>query len=314
MMTTASRQKGLLVVIAGPTASGKTSLAIQVAQHFGTEIISADSRQFFSEIPIGTAAPVVGQRGGIVHHLMGHLSIHNEYNVSKYETEVLTLLERLFTRHKVVVMTGGSGLYIDAVCNGIDALPDPDVQLRAEMEQRFRLEGIGGLQTWLQALDPAYYNVVDVNNPMRLMRGIEVCLQTGVPFSQQRKAEPKERPFATLKIALHLPRNILNQRIHQRTDQMLKAGWLEEARAVYPYRGLNSLNTVGYKELFAYLSGEWTYEQTVEKIKTNTRRYAKRQMTWLRRDAAFNWIDATQPEKAIQEIVELIGKAMERGS
>lgn len=313
-MTTASRQKGLLVVIAGPTASGKTSLAIQVAQHFGTEIISADSRQFFSEIPIGTAAPAVGQRGGIIHHLVGHLSIHNEYNVSKYEEEVLTLLERLFARHKVVVMTGGSGLYIDAVCNGIDALPDPDVQLRAEMEERFRLEGIGGLQTWLQALDPAYYNVVDVNNPMRLMRGIEVCLQTGVPFSQQRKAEPKERPFVTLKIALHLPRNILNQRIHQRTDQMLKAGWLEEARAVYPYRGLNSLNTVGYKELFAYLSGEWTYEQTVEKIKTNTRRYAKRQMTWLRRDAAFNWIDATHPEKAIQEIVELIGKAMERGS
>jgi len=195
---------------------------------------------------------------------------------------------------------------LDAVCKGIDQLPDPDPDLRKQLDEKYNAEGIQGLRTWLLELDPDYYQEVDINNRMRLMRGIEVCIQTGMPYSQQRLKTTKSRPFRILKIGLELPREILIERIHQRADRMLDSGWLDEARSVFPHRHLNALNTVGYKELFAFLSGDWTLELAVEKIKTNTRRYAKRQMTWLRRDREVHWIDGRDGEGALRSVIELV--------
>jgi len=301
-----TNNSNLLVVIAGPTASGKTALAVGVAKHFRTEVISADSRQFYREIPLGTAAPTAAEMQGVPHYFVGNLSIHDEYNVSRFEAEVLALLQHKFREHRVMVMVGGSGLYLDAVCQGIDQLPDPDPKLRKQLDEKFKVEGIQGLRSWLLELDPDYYQEVDINNRMRLMRGIEVCIQTGMPFSQQRLKTTKSRPFQILKIGVELPREILVERIHQRADRMLDSGWLDEARSVFPHRHLNALNTVGYKELFAFLSGDWTLELAVEKIKTNTRRYAKRQMTWLRRDREVHWIDGRDGEKALMSVIQLV--------
>lgn len=291
-----------LIVLLGPTASGKTGLAISLAQHFKTEIISADSRQFYKEIPIGTAAPNPEQLASVTHHFVGHLSVQDTYNVYRYEQDVLHLLEAGFRTKDVFVMAGGSGLYIDAVCNGIDELPDPDPELRSKLEKLLNEHGIQALQEKLKVLDPDYFQIVDRNNSKRLMRAIEVCLQTGKPYSQQRLNKEKKRPFHILKIGLDVPREILNQRINQRTDQMLKEGWLQEAEFLLPLRDVNALNTVGYKELFSYFDGERTLEAAIEKIKTNTRRYAKRQMTWFRKDKAIHWF---APEKTT-EIIELV--------
>ncbi|OFY52150.1 MAG: tRNA (adenosine(37)-N6)-dimethylallyltransferase MiaA [Bacteroidetes bacterium GWF2_41_31] len=305
-MALQTNKQGLLVVIAGPTASGKTSMAVKLAKHFHTEVISADSRQFYREIPIGTAAPTLEEMQGVPHHFVGHLSVAGEYNVSKFEEEVLDLLKFKFQQHDVMIMVGGSGLYLDAVCKGIDQLPDPDPKLRVSLIEKFNIEGIEGLRLWLKELDPDYYKVVDTNNRMRLMRGIEVCVQTGLPYSLQRLHTAQIRPFHILKFGINLPREMLIERIQQRTDKMLQAGWIDEAKAVFPYRHLNALNTVGYKELFAYLAGEWSLEQAVEKIKTNTRRYAKRQMTWLRRDTKVHWIDGRNVEEAAISLIQLI--------
>ena len=282
-------EKPLLVVIVGPTASGKTDVAIRLAQRLGTEIISADSRQFYKEIPLGTAAPDAGQLALVKHHFVGHLSIFDDYNVSRFEQDVLALLAGRFQQTGVMVMVGGSGLYIDAVCKGIDDLPDPDEQLRKELDEKLQKEGIEALQQELKLLDPEYYQEVDLMNPKRLMRAIEVCLQTGEKYSALRKNRPADRPFDIVKIGLEMERQTLFERIERRTDQMMEQGWLEEAESVFPYRYLNSLNTVGYKELFKYLDGEWSLDLAVEKIKTNTRRYAKRQMTWFKKDKAINW-------------------------
>jgi tRNA dimethylallyltransferase len=303
---TPNNKQGLLVVIAGPTASGKTSLAVQLARHYRTEIISADSRQFFKEIPLGTAAPTEMEMQGIPHHFVGHLSIHEGYNVSKFELDVLQLLEDKFKTHEVMIMVGGSGLYIDAVCNGIDLLPDPDPEMRNKLNDTFIKEGVMGLANWLRELDPEYYEVVDRSNRMRLMRGIEVCLQTGKPFTEQRLKTKRKRPFEILKVGVAWPRDLLVDRIHQRTDQMLALGWLDEAKRVYPNRQLNALNTVGYKELFAFLDGDWSLDMAIEKIKTNTRRYAKRQMTWLRRDKDVHWVDGTDAGQALQDLIQLV--------
>lgn len=285
----------LLVVIAGPTASGKTGLALTLAKHFNTEIISADSRQFYREIPIGTAAPTADQLAMIPHHFVGNLSIHDSYNVSQYEKEVLTLLNKKMDTLPVMIMVGGSGLYINAVCNGIDELPDPDPLLRTKLNDLFQKKGLPALQKLLAELDPEYYQQVDKNNPKRLLRAIEVCKQTGKKYSALRQNKTVKRPFHILKIGLELPRPILNQRIHLRTEQMMTAGWLDEAGTVYPFRHLNALNTVGYKELFAHFDGKLTLEEAVEKIKTNTRRYAKRQMTWFKKDPSIHWF---HPEAA----------------
>ena len=289
-----------LVVIVGPTASGKTELAIELAQHFNTEIISSDSRQLFKELPIGTAAPDKNQLNMVKHHFVGHLSVKNEYNVFRFEQDVLKLLEDTFQTKNEMVMVGGSGLYVNAVCHGIDELPDPDPDLRNKLEELWNEKGIEALQQKLKDLDPDYYRTVDLNNAKRLLRAIEVCLQTEKPYSQLRLNKRKERPFNILKIGLEVPREILNRRINQRTDEMLSKGWVEEAKSIFPLRTYNALNTVGYKELFSYFDEILTLDEAVEKIKTNTRRYAKRQMTWFRKDKSIHWFDPGRSQKIIQ--------------
>ncbi len=291
----------------GPTASGKTTLAIEIAKFFNTEIISADSRQFYKEIPIGTAAPDSAQLKEGKHHFVGHLSISDVYNVSKFESDVISLLNSKFKSHDVMVMTGGSGLYIDAVCSGIDELPDPDEKIRNELQELFEQQGLSALHTKLELLDPEYFNQVDKNNPKRLIRAIEICEQTGKTYTELRKNESRKRDFNIIKIGLEVPRHELIERIHQRTDQMIAQGLLQEAEKVYPLKHLNALNTVGYKELFNYFDDIWDLETAIEKIKTNTRRFAKRQMTWFRKDVEINWFS---PDK-ISEIIEFIDQRLE---
>ena len=303
-MNTSSKYKGKLIVIVGPTASGKTNIAIKLAKYFDAEIISADSRQFYKEIPIGTAAPTKAEQSEVVHHFVSTLSVADDYNVYKFEHDVLNLIDTQFVHSKVVIMTGGSGLYIDAVCKGIDILPDIDESLRSSIVKLFENQGIVALQEKLQELDSVYYNQVDLNNPKRLMRAIEVCLQTNTPYSQLRKNNPQTRSFDIIKIGISVPRDVLVERINKRVDLMIDLGWMDEAKSVFPVKHYNSLNTVGYKELFAFFENSMTYDQAIEKIKTNTRRYAKRQMTWFRRDKDIHWFDyndADGMESFIQE-------------
>ena len=290
----------------GPTASGKTGTAILLARALHTEIISADSRQFYREIPVGTAAPTTGQLQAVPHHFVGNLSLEEDYNVSRFEREALELLREKFKTRDVMLMAGGSGLYIDAICKGMDNLPDPDPELRERLQQQFEKQGIVVLQQQLKKLDSAYYMQMDRQNPKRLMRAIEVCLQTGRRYSELRLNRPAERDFRILKIGLELPREELFRRINDRTEGMLAAGWVEEARKVLPWRHKNALNTVGYKELFAYFDGKMTWENTVEKIKTNTRRYAKRQLTWFKRDTEIHWFPADDPEKILEFVVSQV--------
>ena len=298
-----SGKKSTLIVILGPTASGKTGVAIRLAKHFHTEIISADSRQFYREIPIGTAAPTSEQMEEIPHHFVGQRSITEDYNVSQFEKEVLELLAEKFKEKEVMLMVGGSGLYIDAVCKGIDDLPDPDPNLRKDLNQLFESKGITALQELLKQLDPEYFDQVDINNPKRLLRAIEVCKQTGKKYSELRLNQPAERDFRIIKIGLEMPREQLIQQIHHRTDEMMKHGLLEEAKSMLSHRNLNALNTVGYKELFAYFDAAWTLDLAIEKIKTNTRRYAKRQMTWFKRDKEIQWFSPENSDD-IQSFIE----------
>lgn len=291
-----------LIVIAGPTASGKTELAVAIAKFFHAEIISADSRQFYKEIPVGTAAPSKDLQQQVKHHFIGNLSISEEYNVSKYEQDVLKLLEKSFQNNAVMVMVGGSGMYIDAVCNGIDELPDADVQIRKNVQQLYEKSGLNGLHEKLQRLDPEYFSVVDLKNPARMMRAIEVCLQTGEKYSVLRKNKKKQRDFKIIKIALNVPRQELVERINQRSSLMISNGWIDEAKDVFQYKHLNSLNTVGYKELFNFIEGKWSLDYALEKIKTNTRRYAKRQMTWFRKDKEYTWFSPGDESGIIQFI------------
>ena len=289
-----------LIVLVGPTASGKTDIAISLARHFNTEVISADSRQFYREIPIGTATPSKDQLKKVKHHFIGHLSVKQEYNVSRFERDVLNLLAELFKTKDTVIMTGGSGLYINGVCKGIDELPDPDPQLRSGLDKLFQDEGIVALQEKMTILDSEYFEIVDRSNPKRLMRAIEVCLQTGMTYTALRQNQPKKRDFRIIKIGLEVARPILAERINERANEMLESGWMEEARSVHHLKHFNSLNTVGYKELFDYFDGNWDFDTAIEKIKTNTRRYAKRQMTWFRKDSDITWF---KPE----EVGEMIG-------
>ena len=301
-----SNKQNTLLIVVGPTASGKTRVALEIAKHFNTEIISADSRQIFKEIPIGTAAPNRDELSTVKHHFVGTLSILDNYNVSLFENDVLNLLEQKFKQHKLMVMAGGSGLYVDAVCNGIDDLPDPDEAIRKSLNKTLTEKGIQPLREQLKVLDPVYYNQIDLQNPKRLMRAIEVCLQTGKPYSQLRKNSPVRRPFNLVKIGLDMPRATLYERINHRTDKMIQEGWIEEAKSVFRYRNNNALNTVGYKELFKYFDGTWPLEKAVEKIKTNTRRYAKRQITWFKRDKSIRWF---APDD-IQDILHFIEKSI----
>ena len=279
-----------LIVIAGPTASGKTATSIALARHYNTGIISADSRQFYRELKIGTAAPTPEELAAAKHHFIGHLSIYDYYNASQFEQDAIGTIEDIFTRHDVIIMTGGSGLYIDAVCNGIDDLPDPSPELRGELKLLFEQQGIDPLQEMLLKYDPEYYRIVDLNNSKRILRALEVSITAGKPYSLLRNKVPKKRSFEVTTIGLYCERDILNNRIHDRVDLMLKNGLLEEAMEYYPVKHLNALNTVGYKELYAWKDGIVDFAQAIEDIKTNTRRYAKRQMTWFRKNKDIQWV------------------------
>jgi tRNA dimethylallyltransferase len=292
----------LLIVITGPTASGKTELAIKLATHLKTEIISCDSRQFYRELIIGTARPTPSELAAVPHHFVGHLSIFNTYNVSDFENDALYCLEKLFKKYQIVLLTGGSGLYIDAVCKGIDTLPDPDPEVREILRSILQRDGIVALRRELQQFDPEYAGMVDLANPARLIRALEVFRTTGIPYSTLRRNQIKERPFRIQKICLDIPRETLNQRINQRVDGMISAGLIDEARTLYPHRHLNALNTVGYKELFDHFDGLTDLPAAIEKIKTNTRRYAKRQVTWFKRDAEYRWIPPEQYERLLNII------------
>lgn len=284
--------KPTLLVIAGPTAVGKTQFAIETALQCESVVLSADSRQFYREMKIGTAAPSNKELATVKHYFIGNLSIHDYYSVSKYEQDVLQLLPSLFAQHNVVVMTGGSGLYIDAVCNGIDELPDPDPEIRQFVNNIYKNDGIESLRSQLRKVDKAYYNSCNLADHKRMIRAVEVSLQMGKPYSDFLKNPHKKRDFNIIKYCLVRPREELFDRINRRVDLMMEQGLLEEARQLYPYRELNSLNTVGYKELFDFFDGKLSLEQAVTDIKTHTRRYAKRQMTWFKRDGSYIGVEA----------------------
>ena len=279
-----------LIVIAGPTASGKTAFAIKVAKALNTVILSADSRQFYKEMSIGTAAPTEEELSQAKHYFVHHISIEDKYDVADYEHDAIQLLDELFKTHDAVVMTGGSGLFIDAVCNGIDVMPDVEPEIREKVEKLYQDEGLHGMQEVLQRLDPDYFAIVDQQNPRRLQRALEVCFQTGKPFTSFRSGSIAKRDFDIKKYALLWDRQQLIERIDRRVDMMMEQGLLDEAKALYPKRHLNALNTVGYKELFAYFDGNCTLKEAIEQIKIHTRQYAKRQMTWLRKDNSYRWI------------------------
>lgn len=279
-----------LIVVAGPTASGKTAYAIQLAQKLGTVIISADSRQFYKEMSIGTAAPTKEELQQAKHYFVHHISIEDKYDVADYENDVIALLNQLFKQYETVILTGGSGLFIDAVCNGIDAMPDVQFDIRERVEDLLEKGGLKALQDEVRRLDPEYFALVDQQNPRRLQRCLEICYQTGATFTSFRKRESAKRDFEIEKYALLWDREALVRRIGRRVDLMMRQGLLEEAKSLYPKRHLNALNTVGYKELFEYFDGKCTLEESVEQIKIHTRQYAKRQMTWLRKDNSYQWI------------------------
>lgn len=279
-----------LIVIAGPTASGKTAFSIEMAKALSTVILSADSRQFYKEMSIGTAAPTEEELSKAKHYFVHHISIEEKYDVADYERDAMQLLEELFKTHDAIIMTGGSGLFIDAVCNGIDAMPDVKSEIREKVQKLYDDGGLKALQNEVQRLDPEYFSIVDQQNPRRLQRALEVCYQTGHPFSSFRSGNAVKRDFAIKKYAILWDRQQLIERIDKRVDMMMEQGLLEEAKALYPMRHLNALNTVGYKEIFAYLDGQCTLKEAVEQIKIHTRQYAKRQMTWLRKDNSYLWI------------------------
>lgn len=284
-----------LIVLTGPTAVGKTKEAINLAKTLNTEIISADSRQFYKELNIGVATPTEEELSEVKHHFIGHISIHNNYNVGLYEKDAIEKIELLFKTHDTIVLTGGSGMYIDVVCNGIDSLPDVDFEIRNELNRVFKEEGISVLQEELREKDIEYYNIVDTKNHIRLIRALEVIRQTGKTFSFYRTNQKTQRDFQIIKFALQRDRAELIERIDKRVDLMIEEGLLEEAKEVYPYKNLSALNTVGYKELFKYFDNQISFQQAIEDVKTNTRRYAKRQMTWFRKETQYTWLDAKNP-------------------
>ncbi|WP_372649298.1 tRNA (adenosine(37)-N6)-dimethylallyltransferase MiaA [Draconibacterium sp.] len=291
-----------LVVITGPTGIGKTEVSIKVAQHFNAEIVSADSRQIFRELNIGTAVPPKEELAAVPHHFIQSHSVEENYNASRYETEALELIDKLFQQKDVLLLVGGSMLYIDAICKGIDIMPDADPEVRAALKKQLEEEGLKGLRLQLKTLDPEYYKKVDLKNPNRIIHALEISIQTGKPYSSFRSDTPKERPFQIIKIALNCDRQVLHNRINLRVDKMMEAGLEKEARSVYHKKHLNSLNTVGYQELFAYFNGEISRDKAIELIKRNSRRYARKQITWFRRDEAVKWFDPTDTAEIIHWI------------
>lgn len=281
--------KKSLIVLLGPTAVGKTELSLQLAERLGCPIISADSRQLYRDMVVATAAPTREQLARVPHHFIGTLSLTDYYSAAQYEADALALIERLFTRHDTLLLTGGSMMYIDAVCNGIDEIPTISEEVRRAVVTRYEEEGLDVLLEELQRLDPDFYEKVDRRNPKRVIHAVEICRMTGQPYSSLRTETKKERPFDIVKIGLTRPREELYGRINSRVDAMMRDGLEAEARRLYPYRHLNALNTVGYKEMFAYFDGTYDLPTAVEKIKRNTRVYARKQMTWFRRDDTIVW-------------------------
>jgi tRNA dimethylallyltransferase len=289
-----------LVIIAGPTAVGKTSLAISLARLFNAEIINADSRQVFREMRIGTAVPSDEQLNAIHHHCIIHRSIHEPYNASMFESGVIDLLTGLFENNNIVIMTGGSGLYIDAVCRGIDDIPHVDHETRERLRGELGSLGLSVMQERLKKVDPDYYSRVDLNNSKRIMKALEISEMTGRPYSSFLTGKAKTRNFRAIKIGLDIPREELHNRINGRVDQMMKEGLLAEAKRLYPFRYLNALNTVGYREIFDYLDSKYSLEEAVDRIKAHSRQYARRQLTWFRKDTEIRWFHPSE-EKLIRE-------------
>ena len=295
-----------LIVITGPTAVGKTELCLRIAERFNIPVINADSRQIFRGMQIGTAAPTPEQRKRVRHYFVDLLELDEYYNASMYEQDVMKLLYSMFKDkdNSIALLTGGSMMYIDAVCNGIDDIPTISDEVRLLYKQRLEKEGLTALLQELKVKDPQYYDFVDKNNPRRVVHGLEICHQTGRTYSSFRVKEKKQRPFRIIKIALNRDREELYSRINRRVDEMMENGMVEEARLLLPYRSLNALNTVGYKELFRYFDGEWTMEEAIERIKGNTRRYARKQLTWYKKDNDIVWFDAAETDKVFMYLVD----------
>lgn len=299
-------QTPTLIVLIGPTGVGKTELSLKIAENYHTEIISADSRQLYADLKIGTAAPTREQLERVRHHFVGTLQLTDYYSAAQYEADVLNTLNQLFQIHPVVLLTGGSMMYVDAVCKGIDDIPTVDRETRELMIHRYETEGLERLCAELKLLDPEYYNIVDLKNPKRVVHALEICYMTGKTYTSFRTRSNKKRPFHILKIGLKRDREELYERINRRVNQMIDEGLVEEARSVYPYRHLNSLNTVGYKEIFNYLDGTWTLPFAIEKIKQNSRIYSRKQMTWFKRDADIAWFHPDETDKIEAYIQENI--------
>ena len=293
-----------LIVITGPTAVGKTDLCLDIAKYFGIPIINADSRQIYREIKIGTAAPTEDQLQQVRHYFVGTQSLTDYYSASIYEQEVMSLLNTLFQTSDYALLSGGSMMYIDAVCNGIDDIPTIDDETRNTLKKRLADEGLESLCEQLRILDPEHYEMVDKKNPRRVVHALEICLMTGRTYTSFRTNERKDRPFNIIKIGLNRNREIIYDRINHRVDNMMEQGFLEEARSVYHLRHLNALNTVGYKELFAYLDGKWALEEAVERIKGNTRRYARKQLTWFKKDPLVTWFSPDDKQMILNHITK----------
>ena len=298
-----------LIVLLGPTGVGKTALSLNLAEHYQSPIISADSRQFFKGLEVGTAAPTTAQKERVAHHLVGMLDVTDYYSASEFERDALNIIEDLHKSHDVLIATGGSMMYIDALCNGIDDVPTIDESLRKEVYELYEREGLEPIRAQLKVLDPDFYNEVDLKNYKRVIHALEVCLMTGKPYSSLRTQTKKERPFEIIKIGLTRDRAELYERINNRVDEMISSGLLEEAGRFYPQRHLNALNTVGYKELFKYLDGEWTLDFAIEKIKQSTRIYSRKQITWFKRDKEIHWINLseTSEDDALKKIISISG-------
>ena len=293
-----------LIVITGPTAVGKTDLCMEIAGRFDIPIINADSRQLFRELRIGTASPTPEQLDKVRHYFVGTLNIGDYYSASMYEQDVMTLLGQLFKTSDYALLSGGSMMYIDAVCNGIDDIPTVDEKTRTLMKRRLAEEGLEKLVEELRRIDPEHYEVVDRQNPRRVVHALEICHMTGQTYTSFRKAEKKQRPFEIIKIGLNREREELYNRINSRVDSMMEQGLLKEAEEMLPYRQANALNTVGYKELFSYFDGIWELDEAVERIKGNTRRYARKQLTWFKRDQQMKWFHPDEQEQIMKYISE----------
>ena len=305
-MTMSTKRR--LIVVVGPTASGKTDLSIALARHYNAPVLSTDSRQVYKGLVIGTAYPSEEQLQAVEHHFIGEKDLTQEFNCGEYEKQALERLNMLFDSHDTVVAVGGSGLYIRALCEGMDDLPEADAPLREMLAERLESEGVAALAEQLRELDPEYYEVVDRNNPARVMRALEVCISSGRKYSELRGGERKERDFQIVKVGVDMPREVLYDRINRRVDMMVAAGLEAEARAVLPYRYCNSLRTVGYAEMFDYFDGKISFVEAVELIKRNSRRYAKRQMTWFRRDSQIAWFKASEYEQIVKYIDAQFGE------